>query len=118
LDPDSGLIYGIPTAAGEAIYIVTATSPTDQTHNEIDLLALPGYVVDSMNDNSDAVAFDGICADAGGACTLRAAVMTANQIAGRELILLPQGTYGLDGVLDFTTDTVVAGAEVTRTTIR
>jgi CSLREA domain-containing protein len=51
-----------------------------------------------VNDTSDAVDAapgDGVCATAGGACTLRAAVQEANALAGTDRIRVPAGTYVL-----------------------
>ena len=51
-----------------------------------------------VNDTSDAVDAnpgDGVCATAGGACTLRAAVQEANALAGADRIRVPKGTYTL-----------------------
>ena len=44
-------------------------------------------VVNSTADNSDATPGDGVCATAGGACTLRAAIEEANALAGADSIL-------------------------------
>src|SRR5262249_2361846 len=55
----------------------------------------PVYVVDTTEDAVDA-AIDGVCATAGGHCSLRAAIMESNhrQDGGLEAtILLPAGTY-------------------------
>lgn len=51
-----------------------------------------------VNDTADAVDAtpgDGVCATAGGACTLRAAVQEANALAGADRIRVPAGTYVL-----------------------
>lgn len=47
-------------------------------------------------DAVDAVPGDGACAAPGGGCTLRAAVMEANALAGADRIFLPEGTWHLD----------------------
>ncbi len=44
--------------------------------------ALATFTVDSTGDAGDATPGDGICATAGGACTLRAAVQESNTQAG------------------------------------
>jgi hypothetical protein len=55
-----------------------------------------GFQVSSVLDVADAVPGDGQCAAPGGAgCTLRAAVMEANILAGRQTIQLPAATYQL-----------------------
>ena len=53
------------------------------------------FTVDATHDAVDASPGDGVCADAGGACTLRAAVMETNALAGADEISLPPGTYVL-----------------------
>jgi CSLREA domain-containing protein len=53
------------------------------------------FTVDTTTDAVDAVAGDGVCATAGGACSLRAAVQEANALAGADTIDLPAGTYVL-----------------------
>lgn len=44
------------------------------------------FTVDSTGDGVDANAADGLCADAGGQCTLRAAIQQANAAAGGDVI--------------------------------
>lgn len=51
------------------------------------------FTVNSTTDAVDATPGDGICASAGGACTLRAAVQEANAHAGADVISLPAGVY-------------------------
>jgi CSLREA domain-containing protein len=59
-------------------------------------LAQTTYVVDTFTDSVDANPGDGICLDANGECSLRAAIMEANANSGIVDILLPQpGTYTL-----------------------
>src|SRR5512139_933240 len=59
--------------------------------------AVPGeavnFPVDSTADDVDAAPGDGLCATAGGACTLRAAIQEANAKAGDDTIDVPAGTY-------------------------
>jgi CSLREA domain-containing protein len=55
-------------------------------------LAAP-IVVNSTLDAPDASPADGVCATAAGACTLRAAIQTANRNGGDQVITLPAGTY-------------------------
>lgn len=58
------------------------------------------FVVNSTVDAPDAVPGDGVCQTAEGVCTLRAATMEANAIAGHDTIEIPAGTYGLTIVTD------------------
>ncbi len=51
------------------------------------------FVVNTTNDTLDATPGDGICADSGGQCSLRAAITEANTLAGDDIITLPAGTY-------------------------
>jgi predicted outer membrane repeat protein len=60
--------------------------------------ALVTFTVNSTSDFPDNI-FDGVCADAFGKCTLRAAIMEANNLGKNETdgyrIVLPAGTYAL-----------------------
>ncbi len=49
------------------------------------------FTVDSTVDSVDALPGDGVCADATGACTLRAAVMETNSLPGADVVHLPTG---------------------------
>jgi CSLREA domain-containing protein len=51
------------------------------------------FSVNTTNDTIDAVGFDNVCADSNGQCSLRAAIMTANDTFGTDTIILPAGTY-------------------------
>lgn len=53
------------------------------------------FALDSTIDAVDASPGDGVCATAGGDCTLRAAIMEANALPGEDTIELPPGTYTL-----------------------
>lgn len=51
------------------------------------------FVVNTTADTQDAVIGDGICADSGGNCSLRAAISEANSTVAADTITLPAGTY-------------------------
>lgn len=79
------------------------------------------FQVDSTADAVDASRSDDVCATTGGECTLRAAIMQANQHPGRDVIVVPAGTYLLTipgdgedaartGDLDITGSLVLQGA--------
>lgn len=53
------------------------------------------FAVDSTLDAVDALPGDALCATAGGACTLRAAIQESNALGGSDLIQVPAGTYAL-----------------------
>jgi CSLREA domain-containing protein len=86
------------------------------------------FTVNSTVDAVDAVSGNGVCADATGACTLRAAVMETNALAGADEVFLPSGTYVLSlsgtgedasatGDLDVLDDLTLIGAGPSVTTI-
>lgn len=54
-----------------------------------------GFNVNVMFDAVDAAPGDGVCADAGGSCTLRAAVQESNALPGWDDISVPGGVYPL-----------------------
>lgn len=79
------------------------------------------FNVNSTADAVDAAPGNGACAAAGGACTLRAAIMEANRLGGSHTINVPAGLYVLmipgvgeeaaaQGDLDVTADVTIAGA--------
>jgi len=79
------------------------------------------FTVDTTADAVDAAPGDGVCAAAGGSCTLRAAVMEANALPGPDTIVLPAGRYTLTlagagedaaatGDLDVLSDVTILGA--------
>ena len=82
-------------------------------------LAASTFVVDTTTDSHDAVPGDGICADAAGLCSLRAAAEEANGNAGMDTITVPAGTYTytIASRIVFSDNTTVAGAASAVTTI-
>ena len=90
--------------------------------------AAADFTVDSTADAVDDFPGDGLCATSSNTCTLRAAVMEANESAGPDAILVPAGTFALtipatatvtaaEGDLDVTDDLTVTGAGTAETTI-
>lgn len=89
------------------------------------------FIVNSTDDRIDVAPGDGICdADAGGAttCTVRAAIMEANVLGGRQTIILPPERYDLTltganedqslrGDLDILQDLTVRAADPTQRAI-
>lgn len=53
------------------------------------------FTVDDLNDTYDASPGDGLCQDASGWCTVRAAIEESNALAGTDTISIPAGTYTL-----------------------
>ncbi|HEY6941492.1 hypothetical protein, partial [Dokdonella sp.] len=84
------------------------------------------FTPDTTVDTVDAMPGDGLCADMGGHCSLRAAMQESNALAGADTIVLDVGAYALtragsdedasaSGDLDVDDDLVLqgAGAEAT-----
>ena len=78
------VLGGAPTAA-----VVLTASPARAA----------AFVVTSTADLPDADLTDGVCAAAGGACTLRAAVQQTDALPGMDSVTVSAGTYLLDSVL-------------------
>ncbi|HJZ71644.1 MAG TPA: fibronectin type III domain-containing protein [Vicinamibacterales bacterium] len=87
------------------------------------------FSVNSTLDAVDAIPGDGLCATAGGVCTLRAAIQEANALAGAHTIMVPAGTYTLTirrvflndaatGDLDISSNVIIQGAGADVTTVR
>ena len=79
------------------------------------------FEVDTETDSTDANPGDGVCADAAGHCSLRAAIIESNALSGVDTIALPGGTLALTlagtdenaamtGDLDVTDDLSIEGA--------
>ncbi|MBN1209003.1 MAG: CSLREA domain-containing protein [Myxococcaceae bacterium] len=62
---------------------------------EIEVPVPTQIVVDTTDDQVDALPGDATCATAFGACSLRAAVQEANRLPGHQEIIVPAGAYGL-----------------------
>ena len=86
------------------------------------------FAVNTTADTQDANPGNGICADGGGSCSLRAAVREANALPGADTITLPAGTYGLTqagggedagstGDLDISSTLTINGAGIASTTV-
>ena len=52
--------------------------------------------MDSLRDGADAAPGDGTCATSEGECTVRAAIMEANALAGAQTIVFGNGVYVLE----------------------
>lgn len=75
------------------------------------------FVVDSTADTSDATPGDGVCADAGGDCTLRAAIEEANQSDAPDAVTVPAGTYAVTTPLVVSRDLTLTGAGTAATRV-
>lgn len=79
------------------------------------------FTVNTTDDTVDANPGDGVAVDASGNCSLRAAIMEANALAGMDTIILPEGIFTLtiegtqedeclSGDLDIKSSIVIQGA--------
>jgi hypothetical protein len=76
------------------------------------------FVVNGAADGFDAIPGDGLCADASGACTLRAAIDETNALVGSDDVMVPAGSYVLaQGALTIDDDTTLNGAGADLTVI-
>jgi CSLREA domain-containing protein len=84
------------------------------------------FNVTTQNDTLDVNPGDGVCADAGTACSLRAAIGEANALAGADTVMLPIGIYtqtlvaanedaNLGGDWDITSTIAINGVNVLNT---
>lgn len=90
------LVAGLaPSAAGAAVFEVGSTA--DQTDGNLG---------------------NGVCATAGGLCTLRAAVAEANALMGADTINVPAGSYETSSVLTVSSNLTINGAGARTTTVK
>lgn len=68
------------------------------------------YTVNTTLETDDSNPGNGVCIDAGGKCSLRAALMEANAHAGADTITLPSGTYSQTKELSVSDSVVINGA--------
>ncbi len=86
------------------------------------------FTINTTADTVDANPGNGVCADSSGNCSLRAAIMEANALAGADTVTLPAGIYSLTlpgsdnasavGDLDITEALTLNGAGAASTTIQ
>ncbi|MFL6285636.1 MAG: Calx-beta domain-containing protein [Pyrinomonadaceae bacterium] len=78
------------------------------------------FTVNSLADTPDALTSDGICADAGGACTLRAAIQQANADPSGDVIgFSVNGTINLTSALpDLSKSITISGPGAAQLTVR
>ena len=77
------------------------------------------FTVNSLADTSDAAQGNGACADAGGQCTLRAAIEEANALSGDDTIIFSTiGTINLTGPLPSLSNITINGPGSSLVTVR
>ena len=102
-------------------YILAFTVATGVICMHVASLQANTFVVNSTADEVDKNPGDGVCATAGGTCTLRAAIQEANKLPGSHVIELPAGVFNLTrfgvneenavtGDLDIKVDMTIHGA--------
>lgn len=81
LDQTTGVISGSPIfPQAAASYIITAKNASGESSISLEISAGGNFAVNSISDSNDLSAGDGLCADSGSFCTLRAAIQEANAI--------------------------------------
>ncbi len=73
------------------------------------VVAPADFIVNTIADNSDNNTSDGLCADANGDCTLRAAIEQANALPGAQSISLPDWQVILSGTLPINDNVTITG---------
>jgi uncharacterized repeat protein (TIGR01451 family) len=113
----------VDTSDGDGSLHETIQATSTNAADDLDITNDPmaptaTFVVDIITDTVDTIPGDGMCADANNDCSLRAAIMEANALAGADDITLPSGIYTLTipgtlenacatGDLDITTDDLI-----------
>jgi CSLREA domain-containing protein len=123
LDRDTGVLSGTPMELVDGIaYTITATGDRGVARVALRITALPGSIVDSVADAyDDDGGLDDVCraSTAGGGCTLRAALETANLRTTKQLILLDARAYAVETTFgELRNDVVIAGRSAAETAIR
>ncbi|MBK8464994.1 MAG: CSLREA domain-containing protein [Chloracidobacterium sp.] len=131
------VLSGTPTAGGIYNFTIRADNVISSSFTKY-RLSIPGgptpspFVVNTTVDTQDVAIGDGICADAGGMCSLRAAISEVNGEAnfyGGRVITLPAGIYtqtlvaadedaNLGGDFDITSRITINGAGAGTTIIQ
>ena len=118
----SGSIDGpSPTSTNTATDTPTATATETSTSTPTFTPTPFKFFVDTTADTQDATIGDGLCLDAGGFCSLRAAISESNFAPGANTISLPAGVYtqalvaanedlNAGGDWDITSDVIINGA--------
>ncbi|QPC84018.1 hypothetical protein G4Y79_06455 [Phototrophicus methaneseepsis] len=87
-----GLALGM-TVIAQNVVVPPMLAPQDALSITSPEVGEPDFTINSTADTIDANPGDGQCADAGGLCTLRAAIMESNVLRLTQTIYIPAGTY-------------------------
>lgn len=120
IDSASGTISGTPTVSNESqVYTVSAKdSYGNSISTTVSFETAMYFLVNTVNDTSDANLGNGICADGSGNCSVRAALEEAAAIGTTKLayIDVPAGNYGVDSAyLAINSRVILKGAGSTLT---
>lgn len=115
IDSANGIISGTPSVSAEAqIYTVTAKDAYGNSINTtLSFETAKYFLVNTVNDTSDAIPGNGICADGSGNCSVRAALEEAAALGATKLayIDIPAGDYGVDNsYLSISSRVILKGA--------
>ncbi len=116
LDSETGIISGTPTAeVAPATYTISAHHADGRvaTHNFEFYVPYEFTTMASLGSLPDLNPGDTLCADSGGNCTLRAAVVEANALAIPVIVHVPAGTYNfpVTGELSVSSNLTLIGAD-------
>lgn len=75
------------------------------------------FTVDTVDDTSDSVAGNGICRDAGGNCSVRAAIEETNALHGANTVNVPSETYLLNSALHIQSNLTLVGSSANDTVL-
>lgn len=75
------------------------------------------FTVNNNGDATDANTADGVCATAGGVCTLRAAIVQAEALSGKDTVSIPAMTITLNALIAVSKSTDIRGAGARSTII-
>ncbi|HEY0657074.1 MAG TPA: choice-of-anchor Q domain-containing protein, partial [Pyrinomonadaceae bacterium] len=105
-----------------AVCLLMAVTLFGQNIDEAVYSPNASFVVTSSGDSNDLSAFDNLCLDAGGTCTLRAAIQQANALAGSDTITFSLSTPAtvnlLFGELYISQDVTITGPGARNLTVR
>jgi hypothetical protein len=96
--------------------LITAIALAGATAGDATPALAASFTVNATHDAPDSTPGDGICADANGSCTLRAAVEETNALPGADEISVPAGEF--PGVVSIKDSVTITGAGASATTIR
>lgn len=111
LNTATGAITGTATVnVDEQVYSIRASNGAGFKDTSVKLTYLEGITIDTFNAGIDDDGGIGACySTAAAGCSLQAAVETANNLAGKNILLLNNGTYLTNDIISFDESVVLVG---------